>query len=698
MKLNKILKLIMNVKNLNVFLILNLFITMAFADEGMWTFDKFPAKTVKQKYGTDITKAWLDNTRLSSVRLANGCSGSFVSEKGLVLTNHHCVMGCVEQLSTSKKDYIKNGFKAEQETSEITCPALEVNRLLEISDVTKKVQSATRNLKGEAFNKARKSTIAEIEKSCSDGKKDLRCDVVTLYNGGLYHIYKYKRYQDVRLVFAPESAAAAFGGDPDNFNFPRYSLDFSFLRVYENNKPLNNPHYFKWSTTPLKEKDVTFVTGHPGSTSRLLTVTQLEALRDYHLMKRIILMSELRGFLTEYQKRGKEEKRTAFTMLQGIENGLKVFKGQHQALVDKNFFSNLVKKENEFKNKVAKNPTLQKKYGQSWNQIAELTQKILDLSNELNFIYSNTFGSKLFRYARTLVHASEELKKLNSERFEEFGDSRLPQLKQQLFSTAPIYKNLEMALVEFYLNKTREALSPDHPFVKKILGSKSPAQVAKDLVLKSNLNDLRLRQKLFDGGLKSITASNDPMILFAKLIDSDYRSLRKMYENEIDSAVKATGEKLAAAQFEVYGTDAYPDATFSLRISFGQVMGFEDSGLEIPAMTYMKNTFLRNTGNDPFALPPSWIKAEKEISKTAPFNFVATNDIIGGNSGSPIINKNAEIVGVVFDGNIHSIGGAFGFDPKKNRAISVQSDGILESLKIIYKADNILKELQSVKK
>lgn len=665
------------------------------ADEGMWTFDKFPAKEVKKKYGVDINKEWLDKTRLSSVRLANGCSGSFISESGLVLTNHHCVMGCVEQLSTAKKDYIKNGFVADKNSDEKVCPALEVNRLLEITDVTAKVLKATKDLKGEAFNKARKSTFAEIEKACSEGKETQRCDVVTLYNGGLYHLYKYQRYQDVRLVFAPESAAAAFGGDPDNFNFPRYSLDFSFLRVYDNGKPLDNPHYFKWSNEPLKEKDVTFITGHPGRTSRLLTIAQLEGLRDHSLIKRIILMSEIRGLLMEYQKRGKEQKRTAHVMLQGIENGLKVFKGQQQALVDKEFFENLVRKENDFKNKVKRRSDLTKKYGSAWTNMAKLNESYLDMADELTFIAFNSYGSKLFKNAQMLLQMSEELKKPDGERFEEFSDSRLPQMKQQLLSKVPIYKELETALIEFYLIKTREALSPDHPFVKKILGTKSPAQVAKELVQKSKLSDPKFREKLMADNGKLVASTNDPMLAFAKLVDGDVRKVRKDYENNIESAMKATGEKLAAAQFAVYGTENYPDATFSLRISYGQVKGYENAGEEIAPITYMKNAFKRNTGSDPFALPTTWLKAEKEISAKAPYNFVSTNDIIGGNSGSPILNKDAEIVGVVFDGNIHSLGGAFGFDPKKNRAISVQSEAMLESLKTIYKADRLLKEIKT---
>lgn len=670
------------------------FLETSFADEGMWTFDKFPSKVVKQKYGVDINKEWLNKTQLSSVRLTNGCSGSFISEKGLILTNHHCVDGCVQQLSTAKNDYIKNGFLAKDEKAELTCPALEINRLIEISDVTNKVKKATANLKGEALNKARKTTIAELEKTCSQNQANTRCDVISLYRGGLYHIYKYQRYPEVKLVFAPEHSAAAFGGDPDNFNFPRYSLDFAFLRVYENGKPLQNEHYFNWAKEPIKEKDVTFVTGHPGNTSRLLTISQFEYLRDSALIKRIILMSEMRGLLTEYQKRGKEQKRTAHARLQGIENGLKVFKGQLNALTDKNFFNSLVKKEKDFRSKVASRPQLRQQYGKAWDEIAKLVKAEADMSNDINFIIYNNFGSRLFGIAQTLVRAPEELKKPEGDRFEEFRDSKLPQLKQQLFSPAPVYKELEIALMDFMLSKTREALSPDHPFVKKILGHKSTEQVAKELIQKSKLHDPKLREKLFNGGLEAINNSSDPMIQFVKNIDPEIRAKRKYYEDNIDSALQAESEKIAAAQFAVYGTDHYPDATFSLRISYGQVLGYEEDGKYLTPMTTMKNTFLRNTGSDPFALPSTWLKAKNEISPKAAFNFISTNDIIGGNSGSPILNKNAEIIGVVFDGNIHSLGGSFGFDPAKNRAVSVQSEAMLESLKTIYKAERLLKEIK----
>lgn len=667
------------------------------ADEGMWTFDNFPSARVKKELQVDISPAWLDHARLSSVRLANGCSGSFISSKGLILTNHHCVVGCIQQVSTAKKDFIKNGFLASEQKNELICPALEVNRLLSITNVNEQIKKATKNLKGEAFSKARLSVIADIENKCSDDASKFRCDVITLYNGGLYHLYKYQRYQDVRLVFAPESSVAAFGGDPDNFNFPRYSLDFSFLRVYEDNKPLNNPHYFSWSKQGIQDGQATFITGHPGRTSRSLTVAELKAQRDDQLIHRLTMASELRGLLLQYQKRGKEHKRISHSMLQGIENRLKVIKGQRAALADETFFSTLVKKENDFKNQVNRNPKLKKQYGQTWGEIQHLVKKATAHKSEVEFIMYNTFGSRLFRHALTLVQASEELKKDNSDRLKEYTDSRLPQMTQGLFSKAPIYKDLEENLMEFHLLKTREALSPDHAFVKKILGNQSPEQMAQHWVRKTKLDDPKVREALFKGGAAAIATSKDPMIMLARSIDPDIRKIRKSYEDQIESAHVAAHEKLAEAKFKVYGTNTYPDATFSLRITYGQIKGYQEDQNLISPITVVKNAFGRHTGSDPFALPPSWLKAKNNLNPKTAYNFISTNDIIGGNSGSPVINSNAEIVGVVFDGNVHSLGGAYGFDPKLNRAVSVHSDIMIESLKNVYKASHLINEIQNSK-
>jgi hypothetical protein len=667
---------------------------LAHADEGMWTLNGFPTEKVEKTYGFTASKEWLDHVRLSSARLAGGCSGSFVSENGLVMTNHHCAHSCIEQLSKAGKDFVETGFYAKTEADEVRCPEIEVNRLTDISDVTDTMHTATKGLTGKPFNDAQKAEMSRIEKECSGGSDATRCDVVTLYHGGKYNLYKYHRFQDVRLVFAPEFAIAFFGGDPDNFMFPRYDFDISFLRVYENGKPLNNPEYFKWSEKGGKDGDLTFVTGHPGKTSRLLTISELEFLRDVSLPLNIASGSEFRGYLTEFQNRGVEAKRISGTLLFGTENSLKAFKGREATLLDPQFFDKKRAEEKAFRAKVDSNPKLKKEYGDSWSEIAKSEAQLKKIYVPLTYIENNrNMRSQLFGIAKMLVRLAQELPKPNGKRFREFADSNLPNVKQQLFSEAPIYPELETAMMTFSLTKMREALTADNEFVKKTLGKQSPNQLAKALVNGSKLADVAYRKKLFEGGQKAIDESTDPMIRFAVLTDPDARHYRSIYEDEIEPVLKRNSEKIAQADFAVHGTGTYPDATFTLRISYGQIKGYDQDSGHVTPITTLGGAFERNTGNDPFALPDSWLKAKPKLALDTPMNFCSTNDIIGGNSGSPVINDKAEIVGLIFDGNIQSLGGDYTFDPKVSRAVAVHSAGILEMLSKIYGADRIVNDL-----
>ncbi len=669
----------------------------ALADEGMWTYNNFPSSQVKAKYGFEPSQAWLDTVRLSSARLAGGCSASFVSPSGLVMTNHHCARGCIQQLSTAEKDYTAHGFYAKTAADEIQCPAMEINQLAEITDVTERLNTATQGLTGKAYNDTLKAEMSKIEKACATDDT-VRCDVVTLYQGGKYNLYKYRRFQDVRLVFAPEHAIAFFGGDPDNFEFPRYDLDVTFLRVYQDGKPAPTPHYFKWSKAGAKEGELTFVSGHPGKTSRGLTVAQLEYQRDVVLPKHLLMLAELRGMLTEYQKRGPEQKRTSNNMLFGVENGLKANKGRHEALLDKKFFAHKVAAEQELRRKVESNPELKKKYGAAWDEIAKATEQLVNVRKELGFIeHGHGFGSQLYQIARALVRGAEELPKENSQRLREYTDANLPAFKAQLFSPAPIYPEFEIARLEFALTKLREELGADHPFVKKVLGKESPATMAARLVKGTGLADVSARKQLFEGGKKAIEASQDPMILLAALVDPDARAVRKNFEENIEAVIRKNSELVAKAKFEVYGTDVYPDATFSLRLSYGSVKSYMEEGKRVAPITQMAGAYERHTGEDPFALPKTWLDAKGKLKLSTPMNFVSTNDIIGGNSGSPVVNKNAEIVGLVFDGNIQSLGGEFGFDESVNRTVSVHSEAIIESLGKIYGATRVLEELRPKK-
>jgi hypothetical protein len=675
-------------------LCLGLFVaTLALADEGMWTYDNVPKARIKARYGFEPTDAWLRKAMLSSARLAGGCSASFVSGSGLVMTNHHCARSCVQQLSTQEHDFIKNGFYAAKPEDEVRCPEIEVNQLTQITDVTDRVNKATAGLEGEARKKAEVAVKSTISKECQT-TPDLRCDVVTLYHGGQYHLYHYKRYQDVRLVFAPEEAIAFFGGDPDNFMFPRYDLDVSFLRVYENGKPLKAEHYFGWSKTGAKDGELTFVSGHPGATERQLTVAQLEYQRDVALPERLMFLAQVRGYLTEYQHRGPEQKRHSNDVLFGTENSYKALSGRFQALTDKTLFQAKVAEENSFRDKVAQDPAQKQTVGGAWDAIAKATQDLKTIRKQLAHYQGAMLGSKMFGFAKVLVQGTAELQKPNEQRYPEFSDAALPEVTQRLFSKAPVYPELEIARLTFGLTKMREDLGPDDPFVKKVLGTDSPEALATRLINGSKLADPVLREQLWKGGAAAVKASTDPMVQFAFLIDPDARAIRQKYESTIEPVITKSSELIARARFQMEGTSHYPDATFTLRLSFGQVRGYDESGHHVNPLTTLDGAFTRATGSFPFALPDSWLKAKSSLTLGTPFDMATTNDIIGGNSGSPMFNKDLEITGLVFDGNIESLGGEYGFDENVNRAVAVESAALLEALKKIYHADRVVKELK----
>ncbi len=663
------------------------------AEEGMWTFNRFPTDKVKQAYGFAPDQKWLDHVRLSSVRLAQGCSASFVSKDGLVMTNHHCVHECVEELSTPSKDYIADGFFAKAQADEVKCPDLEVNQLIDIKDVTARVMKAAEGLTDAAANDAKKAEMSRIEKECATSDS-LRCDIVTLYNGGVYDLYTYKRHQDVRLVFAPELAIAFFGGDPDNFMFPRHDLDSAFVRVYENGKPAKVKDFFKWSKSGTKEGELTFTAGNPGSTSRLKTIAEILAFRDFGLVKRLMYLSEIRGELVQYAKRGAEQERHSKAMLFGVENGLKAFKGEADALFAPGFVDAIKQKEDALRAKVMADKELAAKYGGAWDAVAGAVQRSRALSVRLGQLEGGQgFRNELFSFARMLVRAADEFQKPNEKRLREFTEGRKPGLEAQLMSPAPLYPEFEIFRMTFALTKLREYLGPDDPTVKLVLGSESPEQLATRLVNGTKLGDPAVRKALYEGGAAAIAASDDPMLKLAKLIDAESRTLRKQYEDEVEAVVRKNNELIAAARFAIEGTSSYPDATFTPRVSYGTVKGWQEGEKAIKPYTTFGTTFERHTGAEPFALPLSWLDAKPELDLSTPMNLCTTNDIIGGNSGSPVFNRNAEIVGLIFDGNIHSLGGDYGFDPELNRAVAVDSRAIVHALDKVYGATRLVKEL-----
>ena len=663
------------------------------ADEGMWTYNGFPKDRLAKQYGVKVDDAWLERVRLSSVRLAQGCSSSFVSPNGLVLTNHHCVESCLQDISSSKKDFLADGFLARSRGEEVKCPVLEANQLTAITDVTARVKKATAGLAGKAFQDAQNAEIGRIESECQTSPA-LRCNVVTLYRGGRYDLYRYQRYQDVRMVFAPEFAIAFFGGDPDNFMFPRYDLDMAIVRVYQDGKPLANANWLPWDPAGSKEGDVVFVSGHPGGTDRQLAMSELEYQRDVQLPNAVARLSELRGALTEFQNRGTEQKRVSSSMLFGVENSLKVLKGERTALVDREFWAQKAAAEAAFRKALAADPKNGPAALKAYADLAVAVDLQRNVRDELGYVQASSgFMTTYFAFARTLVRGGDERKKPSTERLPEFQDAKLPAVTQSLFSSAPIDDEFEIFKLTWSLTKLREVLGADHPFTRKVLGQESPGEMATRLVKGTKLRDVALRKSLWEGGKAAVDASQDPMIVLARLVDPDSRAVRKMYEDEIDSVVKRSHEAIAAARFAVEGTSSYPDATFTLRLSYGTVKGWTEGKKVIPAFTTLGGAFERATGRDPFRLPQSWLDAKSKLDLSTHFDLSATTDIIGGNSGSPVVNKDGRLVGLVFDGNIWSLGGNYGFDEKLNRTVAVDSSGMTEALRKIYKADELLKEL-----
>ena len=666
------------------------------ADEGMWLFNDLPLAYLKDTYSFEPSQNWIDRVSQASIRFNSGGSGSFVSSKGLVLTNHHVGADVLHKLSTSQKDYYQDGYYARTAKEELQAPDLELNQLVSIEDVTDKVLSAVQpGMSTGKSNTARRAVVAEIEKSSFD-KTGLRSDVVTLYRGGAYHLYRYKRYTDVRLVFAPEAAIAAFGGDPDNFEYPRYCLDACFFRVYENGKPASIKHFLKWSQSGAKEGELIFVSGHPGRTSRLYTTDALTFLRDARLPYTLNILRRWEVLLQQYGFEGEEQTRRAKDELFSIQNSRKALSGMLQGLQNPELILTKKNSELELRKRIEADPKL-RSHSDAWDRIASAQKHYATLMRKRALLeLGMAFRSNLFSMARTLVRMAAEDQKPNSERLAEYRESGRPSLEQSLFSKAPIHKDLERVKLADSLALLVEGLGGDNPLVEKVLAGRSPRARAANLVDNSDLHEVAKRKELAKGGASAIASSEDPMIRMASLVDSESRALRKTYEEDVQEVERQAYAGISDAMFALQGTTTYPDATFTLRLSFGTIRGYNEGGTRIPAWTTLGGAFEHeaNHGKEkPWRLPSLWHEKKDELDLSVPFNFVITADIIGGNSGSPVVNRKGELVGLIFDGNIYSLTADYLYSDELGRATSVHSSAIRESLETVYQADRIAKEL-----
>ncbi len=670
----------------------------AWADEGMWTFDNPPRATIAEKYGVTLSDAWLDHVRLSTVRLEGGCTGSFISADGLILTNHHCGEECIAQNSTPDNDLVSKGFLADKRENELRCQEEAISVLVGTEDVTAMVAAATAGIAADAVVEARRRALTKLEQACEEASAKsktgaLKCERVTLYQGGQYWLYKYRRYEDVRLVFAPERDIAAFGGDPDNFQFPRWCLDMSILRVYEKGKPAKTPDHLRFDWNGVDPGDPVFVSGHPGNSDRLRTVAQLEVQRDTFMPFWLLRFSELRERMLQYSKTGDEPRRTTENYLNLVENSIKVRRKQFDALLDPALFAAVGQREQSLRDAVAANPALASSAG-AWDDIAAAERIWRDMLVPNTFIEGGAaFNSTLFGHARAIVRAAAERAKPNEERLPEYTEARLPAVVQNLKSEAPIYPDFEILRLSFGLERMREWLGPDDPLVRTVLGNDSPDALATKLIDESSLADPAARMALYEGGQAAVDASEDPMIRLAAAVDPAARELRKRDEEQVDGPVQRAQEKIANARFAVYGTSIYPDATFTLRLSYGAMMGWKEKGVDVRPWTEVGRAFERATGQEPFRIPDRWLAAKDRLDMTMPTNFTTNNDILGGNSGSPVVNAAGEIVGLAFDGNIHSISGSYWFDDRMNRSVMVHPAYIRLALEKVYGANALLAEI-----
>jgi Peptidase S46 len=683
--------------------------TTALADEGMWLFNNPPLKQFKEKYQFEPSPQWFEHLQKASVRFNSGGSGSFVSARGLCITNHHVGANALQKASSEQHNYLKEGFYAKTKAEEIKCADLELNVLMSIEDVTAQVNAGVKGgMSAEAAAKARENAIAQVEKESKD-KTGLRSDVVTLYQGGAYHLYRYKRYDDVRIVFAPEQQMAFYGGDPDNFEYPRYDLDICIFRVYENGQPAKIEHYLKWNSNGPNDGDLTFVSGSPGRTERQLTVDELIDRRDREVPTWLQMFNRREVLLNAWGQRSFENARRARDDLFGDQNNRKRYDGYVAALFDPEIWSAIEAREKKLRDAISRDPKLKSTIG-AYDRIRKAQAELVKIAPLYDYLEQErpitigyrgprAFYGTLFKYARLLTRALDERAKPNGERIAEFRDSAKESLELSLFSTEPVYDDYEILRLTDSLIDFAEKFGGNDPLLKRVLAGKSPHARAVELVSGTKLKGLEFRKNLYGKSAAALQTVHDPMLDLARMIDGPAREARKAHEAQEEIKRQAYRE-IAKACFALEGSNTYPDATFTLRLSYGKVLGYEEDGKQIPPFTDFAGLYRRAAEHDnrpPFNLPQRWIDRKAQLSPATKFNFVSDADIIGGNSGSPVVNKANEFVGIIFDGNIQSLVLDCIFSDKQARAVSVDAAAITEALRKVYDAGTLADELEGAK-
>lgn len=670
------------------------------AEEGMWTFDNFPIARANATLGTNIDQAWLDRVRLSSVKFG-GCSAGIVSAEGLVMTNNHCVSSCVANLSTQAVNYAETGFTPRTREEELKCPGGTAEILTDIADVTERMHAAGEGLEGQAFTRARDAEAGRIEQEACGGDTGKRCQVVSLYRGGQFKLYTYKRYSDVRLAWAPEDRAATFGGDLDNFSFPRFSIDAAFIRLYENGAPAATPTHFVWNADQPVEGTPVFVSGSPGSTQRLLTQDQLFTIRDVVLPMDQLLASELRGRLIRFSAESEENAFIAMDPISGVENTYKRGRGRMAALIDAGFMATRAEGETEFRRRVAADAALTARIGDPWGELTAVQPILRELYPAMALLEGGTGvgttavggGSQLFSWARTLVRGAQEREKPSAERLPEYADSRLAGVQSGLFAERPVYPSLEQVRMEWWLSKTREWLTVDDPRIETLLGAESPEARSARLVETTSLADPAVRRALWEGGLAAIEASEDPMIRYLLALQEPTRAIRSDWEARVEAPTARASERLAAARFAAYGDAVYPDATGTLRLTYGRIEGTDVPGQRWGPFTTFDGLWDRATGAVPFDVAPKLLAARGRIDGDTVLNMAVSSDTIGGSSGSPVVNAAGEILGANFDSTVLTQRNAYGYDVNVNRSVIVTTGAVTTALRDVYGMERLVAEL-----